>query len=359
MFVKTVLAAAVLATSVAAHTNVRGFYISGQGQAYPTKDWDYCVRPISGSQGNNPLTEYSGKKFQCNDYTGPAAGTCEAMPGDEVTMVIHEHSMTEDYAVGGAHHGPIQAYLAKVDNAATTGVTGLKWFKIFSRGLIHGGAGRNGIADNVDDPSMQYWATNVSCWMLGGFLEEKEANKNKGLVKFNLPTDLAPGDYLLRGELIALHNAGSPGGAQPYVSCAQLRVGGNGNGNPSTVTDISYSTSDPGLLLAIYYPMTSYTPPGPAVYVAGSGGTGNPTTTTTRQPTTTTTTTRTTTTTTRGPITTTPGQCSGGFVTVTQPGNIVTVTEQGPTVTVTASGNTDGTGSGPCASKYGQCGGIG
>ncbi|KAJ3047065.1 hypothetical protein HK097_000264 [Rhizophlyctis rosea] len=318
MFTKTVLAAAVLATAVSAHTNVRGFYVSGKGQAYPTKDWDYCVRPVA---SNNPLTTYSGSTFQCNQVTGPAAGVCTADAGDEVTMVIHEHGMNEDYAVGGAHHGPIQAYLAKVDNAATTGVTGLKWFKIYERGLIHGGAGRNGIADNVDNASMQYWGTN-------------EANKNKGLVTFKLPCDLAPGDYLLRGELIALHSAGSPGGAQPYVSCAQLRIANGGNGNPATVTDISYSTSDPGLQLAIYGTLNSYTPPGPRVYQPSScsGGNQNPGTTV-----------RTTTTTRQQQTTTTTRQQQ------------TTTTTQPPRTTTTTSRNTGGSG----APLYGQCGGRG
>lgn len=34
---------------------------------------------------------------------------------------------------------------------------------------------------------------------------------------FTMPTCIAPGDYLMRVELLALHSASSPGGAQFYM----------------------------------------------------------------------------------------------------------------------------------------------
>ncbi|KIM27049.1 carbohydrate-binding module family 1 protein [Serendipita vermifera MAFF 305830] len=40
--------------------------------------------------------------------------------------------------IAASHHGPIQVYLAKVSNAASTGTSGLSWFKIFSDGLSGG-----------------------------------------------------------------------------------------------------------------------------------------------------------------------------------------------------------------------------
>jgi hypothetical protein len=36
-----------------------------------------------------------------------------------------------------------------------------------------------------------------------------------------IPEDIAPGDYLLRAEVIALHVASSSGGAQFYMSCCK------------------------------------------------------------------------------------------------------------------------------------------
>lgn len=36
-----------------------------------------------------------------------------------------------------------------------------------------------------------------------------------------IPEDIAPGDYLLRAEVIALHVASATGGAQFYMSCCK------------------------------------------------------------------------------------------------------------------------------------------
>ena len=82
-------------------------------------------------------------------------------------------------------------YLAKVDNAATATPTNLKWFKIAEDGL-NGGT----------------WAVDTMI-------------ANRGWNYFTMPTCIAPGDYLMRVELIALHGAQMPGQAQFYMECAQ------------------------------------------------------------------------------------------------------------------------------------------
>lgn len=84
-----------------------------------------------------------------------------------------------------------------------------------------------------------------------------------------IPACIPPGDYLLRAEHIALHTAGSEGGAQFYVSCAQLSVTGGGSTEPSDKVGFpgAYSASDPGILININYPIpTEYINPGPAVF---------------------------------------------------------------------------------------------
>jgi hypothetical protein len=42
-------------------------------------------------------------------------------------------------------------------------------------------------------------------------------NANCGKVYFKVPADIAPGNYLVRAEVIALHVASSAGGAQFYA----------------------------------------------------------------------------------------------------------------------------------------------
>jgi len=81
-----------------------------------------------------------------------------------------------------------------------------------------------------------------------------------------IPKSLPSGEYLFRVEHIALHSAGSSGGAQFYISCAQIKVTGGGNGSPTGLVAFpgAYKASDPGIMINIYYPVpTSYTPPGP------------------------------------------------------------------------------------------------
>lgn len=82
-------------------------------------------------------------------------------------------------------------YLAKVDNAATAGTSGLKWFKVAESGL-----------------SGNTWAVDTMI-------------ANGGWHYFTMPTCVAPGHYLMRVELIALHNAAQQGLAQFYMECAQ------------------------------------------------------------------------------------------------------------------------------------------
>lgn len=79
--------------------------------------------------------------------------------------------------------------------------------------------------------------------------------ENAATIPIDLPTCLEDGEYLLRIEHIALHSASSPGGAQLYISCAQLNVSG-GSGAISAPQMLSfpgsYSPTDPGLMINIY-----------------------------------------------------------------------------------------------------------
>lgn len=78
------------------------------------------------------------------------------------------------------------AYMAKV-SSATGAIPNSGWFKIYEDGLTNG-----------------QWAV-------------AKLIANKGKVSVTIPSCIAPGDYLLRGELIALHAASSYPGAQLYV----------------------------------------------------------------------------------------------------------------------------------------------
>lgn len=92
--------------------------------------------------------------------------------------------------IDASHKGPIISYLAKVPDATQTTVTGLQWFKIAEAGF---------------NAAKGTWA-----------VDDLIAAGGKWNIK--IPACIAPGQYLLRHELIALHSAGSYPGAQFYVS---------------------------------------------------------------------------------------------------------------------------------------------
>jgi len=198
--------------------------------------------------------------------------------------------------------------MSKVSDAATAdGSSG--WFKVFQDAWAKNPSGSVGDDD--------FWGT-------------KDLNKCCGKMNVKIPADLAPGDYLLRAEAIALHAAGPGGGAQHYMTCYQLSVTGSGSANPPTVSfPGAYKANDPGIAVSIHGVMSSYAVPGPAVYSGGSSKTAG-------------------------------SACSGCEATCAV-GSGPTPTLSQPTSSATSNpGNGGGTNPGGCtAQKYQQCGGTG
>lgn len=151
-------------------------------------------------------------------------------------------------AIGGAHYGPVLVYMAAVDDASSAEGADSAWFKVFQDTWASAGA-----SGSDDD-----WGT-------------KDLNTCAGRMDVIIPEDIAPGDYLLRAEAIALHAAGSENGAQFYMTCFQITVSGSGTAAADTVQiPGAYSADDPGILINIYQSMTTYVAPGPTVYSGGS-----------------------------------------------------------------------------------------
>ncbi|KAG9122557.1 hypothetical protein FRC07_001015 [Ceratobasidium sp. 392] len=239
-----------VASSVQAHATFQYFWINGVDQGNKN------VRPPA---SNSPVTSVTSTDIACNvNGNIAAAATDSVAAGTKVSVEMHQQpgdrTCTTE-AIGGNHDGPTIVYMAKVDNAATAVGSSANWFKVAETGLV----------------SKDYWGTDVM-------------NANCGKVDFTIPSDIAPGNYLIRAEVIALHVAGSVGGAQFYMSCYQINVTGGGSASPATVKfPGAYSATDPGILFDLYGSYTSYTIPGPPVYVPGSGsGGGSGSTTTTK-----------------------------------------------------------------------------
>jgi hypothetical protein len=85
-------------------------------------------------------------------------------------------------------------------------------------------------------------------------------------INATIPRSLPAGDYLLRGEHIAVHKMKQP---QFYIACAQLRVTGGGSGHPAPLVSFpgAYKKQDPGVDFNMYAsPVVAYQIPGPRVW---------------------------------------------------------------------------------------------
>ncbi|KAE8452901.1 hypothetical protein EG329_013173 [Mollisiaceae sp. DMI_Dod_QoI] len=194
---------------------------------------------------DGPIYDVTSNDIACNGGKNPTTATkaiIDVTAGSTV-KAIWRHTLVAgaNDVIDPSHKGPVMAYLKKVSNALTDPGYGAGWFKIQEAGLT-----------NV---ASQTWAT-------------QDLIAAKGEQTITIPSCIAPGQYLLRGELIALHGAGSAQGAQFYMECAQLNItGGTGTANPTTVSlPGAYKATDPGILINIYKTLTGYTIPGPSVF---------------------------------------------------------------------------------------------
>lgn len=284
-----------LVTSVAAHTIFQEVHVNGVSQGHTVG--------IRVPEYDGPISDVNSNDIICNGginpYRKPVSTKIIDVPaGARVTAEWHhtlrgaEPNNPSD-PIDPSHKGPVMVYLAQVPSATQTSVTGLKWFKIYHDGLE------------------------------GGVWGVDKLIRNKGKMDFTIPTCIPSGEYLMRVELIALHGAQGYPGAQFYMECAQIRISGGGNVSPPTVSfPGAYKGTDPGVRVNIYSGLTSYTIPGPSVFVcpAGSGPTQTAVPTTVTQ----------------NPVPTTS--------------SAVTTTVVAPTPSAPA---------GPTVPKFGQCGGQG
>lgn len=243
---KALLAALTGAATVVAHGHVDDIIVNGVfWQGFDPTKMPYMPDPptVVGwttEQRDNGFIApdaFASADMICHRDAKNAGGHAVVAAGDKV--FIQWNGWPE------GHHGPVIDYLASCGDAGceTVDKTSLKFFKIDEVGLIDGSV------------SPGTWGS-----------DQLIANNNSWLVE--IPPTIAPGFYVLRHEMIALHQAFDANGAQAYPQCFNLEITGGGSDTPAGVaaTDL-YGANDPGVLLNIYYPpLSTYTIPGPALY---------------------------------------------------------------------------------------------
>ena len=236
-FFTALVALALSATHVAAHGGVTSYVIGGtEYQGF---------QPYNSPSGQNslqrqwstydPILQASSSYMACNTPgTGPAQQAPKIAAGDKIVAKWKQWTHAE---------GPVMVYMCKVGASfASSDGSSNCWFKIDEAGLMSGTLAKGN-------------------WGLGQVLKTNQWTST-------IPANLAPGNYLIRHELLALHQANTP---QFYPECAQIVVTGSGTAQPSGEYLVkfpgAYKQNDPGVMVDIYSSqapsITTYTIPGP------------------------------------------------------------------------------------------------
>jgi cellulase len=175
-----------LAAASAASAHTIFVQLDAGGKVYPVS---HAIRTPS---YDGPITNVASNDLACNGGPNPTMKSNEIITVTAGTTVkaVWRHTLTSGPGdvMDASHKGPTLAYLKKVDNALTDSGIGGGWFKIQEDGHNNG-----------------QWGTSTVI-------------TNGGNHFINIPSCIPNGQYLLRAEMIALHGAGSSGGAQLYVS---------------------------------------------------------------------------------------------------------------------------------------------
>ncbi|KAL0633107.1 hypothetical protein Q9L58_008007 [Maublancomyces gigas] len=225
-----------LLVTAEAHTTVYGVWING---VFRGDGRNVYVRS---PPNNNPLKDITSSTINCNVNGANSVSTSVAVAAGAKFEFEWYHDARGDEIIASSHKGPITVYIA----ARSSNGNGAVWTKLAQDGL-NGGS----------------WAVD-------------KLIANKGRHGLTIPSSLKPGDYLIRAEIIGLHEAdvayttNSVRGAQFYPSCTQITVTGSGSAVPSQNFNFvgGYKYADPGITYSLYLkpPATTYPIIGPAVW---------------------------------------------------------------------------------------------
>jgi hypothetical protein len=186
------------------------------------------------TQGYMPMKgKYSSNDFRCNTGSQDFAsktGVYKVKAGDEIGFGTDFNALIQ-------HPGPLQVYMSKATGDVRDYDGSGDWFKIYELGP------KEFSSDGIS------WGTN-----------------NIGNFTFTLPKEVPAGQYLVRIEHIAVHGAGTWGGAELYFNCAQIEVESESTITPGPTVQIPgvYDGYEPGILFYMYRPwIVNYTMPGP------------------------------------------------------------------------------------------------
>ncbi|KAH7263728.1 glycoside hydrolase [Fusarium tricinctum] len=246
------LGTALLASNVAAHGYLNTFTLDGTDYEGFSR-WNPSPDPNAigwsfSTEDEGPEMDISSPDFVCRrdaeaskNYGQIAAGSTASFFWTSDDKEINPNGWAE------SHRGPVITYIAPCNGDCTSvDKTQLKWTKIAEEGVVSGPANADGV-----------WATD-------------KLRENGGINSATIPSSIAPGKYVIRNELIALHRAHL---SEPefYMQCGNIEVTGSGTDDLSAsgvVASQLYSTSDKQIFGFSVYDNQgdSWKIPGPALY---------------------------------------------------------------------------------------------
>jgi len=225
---------------VSAHGHVQGIIADGKWYTGWNAEMKYQnpIPATAGWQADNldngfiAPSAFSGSDIICHKAAKNGGLYVPAKPGSTITFLWNTWPVS--------HKGPVFDYIASCDGDCTTvSPSKLLWTKFKEGAWISG-----------NDPGA--WVTD-------------DLVKNNVSWTTTIPPNLAPGNYVIRHEIIALHAASQSDGAQAYPQCINFKIEGSGTTKLSggVAATSFYKASDPGIQFNLYSKFTGYTIPGP------------------------------------------------------------------------------------------------
>ncbi|KAF2793566.1 lytic polysaccharide monooxygenase [Melanomma pulvis-pyrius CBS 109.77] len=260
MFHPSILLFALIQGHAHAHTFIWGVFVNGvdQGLFKGIRTPAFNGAPNGGGYSNSPVKNLTSIDLRCNVLGDiPAPDTIKVAPGDNLTFDWHhdKRNPTDD-VIAESHHGPSLVYISPDPPTENSFV------KIWHEGLY----------ESLPFPQPGKWSTSSNI------------RSNGGHMNVRIPEGLKAGYYLIRAEMIGLHEGevsfedNQIRGAQFYPNCVQIEVTGDGSVElPEGVSfPGAYQYDTPGVVYDIYCStqtdatapcaMTTYPIPGPTVW---------------------------------------------------------------------------------------------
>ncbi|KAL5119703.1 hypothetical protein ACEQ8H_002309 [Pleosporales sp. CAS-2024a] len=261
LFLPSIFILALVARCTFAHSHVDGIWAPNPSVYYPGFDPNtYDTVPYSNktpgwyttAQGGRPLypDSLATEAIICNNGSSPAHTSAVVRAGETLRL-----NWWEPGPWPSNHKGPVIDYLAPCHGRChQADATQLRFVKIAHAGWIN-----NSIAEG-------YWAAD-------------QLRLQNSSWDVRIPAFLSPGEYVLRTEIIALHQAflavgngaNSSIGAEFYPQCLNLQVTGNGTASVTGGVDARklYTGAEPGIAYRTLHNSSEhadYVIPGPALW---------------------------------------------------------------------------------------------